>query len=129
MKNIPSDIELMMLPDLVPKQSIIDHMLECINTTDKHQRKSTVTVTYEMEWDEENQRQSVFVKLKSKRPVRSDRNEEIIGDRGLVFSIGNDVPGQQRMDMDGLRGVSVEIKRSTVETECEPVGKDAAAKD
>lgn len=103
MKNIPSDIELMMLPDLVPKQSIICHMLECINATDKHQRKSTVTVTYEMEWDEENQRQSVFVKLKSKRPVRSDRNEEIIGDRGLVFSIGNDVPGQQRADF----GVSV----------------------
>lgn len=105
--NIPSAVELHRRDDLVPIGEICDHLVECLNATARHQRKSTVVVTYEIEYDDEEDRMTLFVKTKSKRPVRTSRNEEIIGDRNSIFSLTQDVEGQERIPgTDGITGVT-----------------------
>ena len=92
----PTEDELVKRPGLAPLPDIAERLAEAIRATAQYQRKSTVVVTYGIQWDEEVMTLRVGVAVKSKRPVMVKRNEEVIGDEEVLFEIGKDPPGQQR---------------------------------
>lgn len=113
MTTLPTASDLYVRPDLIPLDEIADRLAEAIRGTDKFLRKSTVTVSFGVTFNVDLQRLEITTAVKSKRPVKEDRNEEVIGEEGFVFAIKKEIPGQGRLP--GTEGMHVTI------------GKDAAA--
>src|SRR4051812_43933049 len=95
--KLPSARELNNREDLVPKTDLADRLAEAIAATEKFKRKSVVTITYNVDWDEEQEKLSLRAAVKAKRPVKPNRNEEVLGEVETIFVIANQVAGQQRL--------------------------------
>lgn len=98
MIEVPTAQQLAHVEGLVPIEELLDKLLENLKATDKHERKSVVTLTYSLSWDEDHESVDLSVAVKSKRPVRKDRNEEFIGDPVTVCNFRDEEAGQQKMD-------------------------------
>lgn len=128
----PSSAELQDRPFLVPLDEIAEHLSMAIKGTAQFQRAATVTLTYKVSWNEEQEKLHVHSAVKSKRPVRPKRNEEVMEDDHHVLSLIHETPGQQRIDdpvADLVRvtkehGVQVSIITGGRKV---TIGKDAAA--
>lgn len=91
----PSLIE--KIDNLFQHTEIAEALLECLKATEKHERKASVTVTYKCGWNEDHTAIDLSVAVKSKRPVRVDRNEEYLGEDVFVCSFRDDDARQQKL--------------------------------
>ncbi len=94
----PSPEVVLHIEGLIPIEILIAKLIENLKGTEKHGRKSTVTVTYSLAWDEDHRAVGLEVVVKSKRPTRADRNEEWLGEPMPICEWTDDTPGQQRFD-------------------------------
>ena len=99
--KFPNANELAALPSLVPVVEVIERLDEAMRSVEKFHRNATLTVTYKITYDDEVQRLYVSSTVKSKRPVRTDRNEEVLGEDTPVLVLAEDIPGQQLIDEAG----------------------------
>lgn len=95
--HLPTAFDLRLRENLVPTDEIIDHLVPCLHAVEEYERKATVTVTYAVSFDQELQKLTVETSVKSKRPVKVDRNEERLGDGIVIFAAARVIPGQQRL--------------------------------
>ena len=93
----PPATELISRENLVPAVEIASHLADAIAATARFQRGSTVTLTYKTEWDENTERLYVRAQVKSKRPVRPNRNEEVIEESDTIATFKEEIPGQERI--------------------------------
>lgn len=94
--KLPSSRELLALKNLVPVAELVDRLTEAVSAVDQHSRQAVVTLTYKVTFDHETETIAVHAAVKSKRPVKINRKEEIQGEPEQVFLITRDEPGQQR---------------------------------
>lgn len=128
----PSSADLQDRPFLVPLDEIAEHLAMAIKGTAQFQRGASVTLTYKVTWNEEQEKLHVHSAVKSKRPVRPKRNEEVMEDDHHVLSLIHENPGQQTLAdavSDLVRvtketGTSVSIEAGGRKV---TIGKDAAA--
>ncbi len=95
--RLPTAKDLHSRDDLVPVAELADRIAEAIRAVEKHERKAVVTLTYNVDYDQETEKLSLRCAIKDKRPVRSNRNEEVLGEPSTVFAISRQDPGQQAL--------------------------------
>lgn len=98
MIHIPKPHEIAKIEGLLPIDTMIDKLIENIKGTEKHARGSVMTVNYRARWDENHDAIELSVMVKSKRPTRTDRNEEFLGEEIILCHFRDEDAAQQRLD-------------------------------
>lgn len=96
--SLPTPEDLVERRDLIPMDDFADRLAEAIGAVAKHKRKATVTMSFGISWDEGFCLLEVHAAVKSKRPVKPQRNEEVIGDEVRVLCLKQDETGQTAID-------------------------------
>lgn len=104
--TIPTAADLAARSDLLPIDEIADRLSEALQGVLKHSRGATVTLAIKVAHDDKTGAVACSYQVKAKRPVRPNRNEEVIGEEMLVFTLRPDAEGQ--MELEDALGDTVE---------------------
>lgn len=113
--NTPAPVDLLLRPDLIPKEKIAEHLAMAIKGTAQFERNAVVTCTFKVSWDDETDKLHVTSAVKSKRPVRPKRSEEVLEDEDHILTLVHEIPGQSSLLEAGRESVDAVGKMGDVE--------------
>lgn len=98
MRNLPTSDDLQRRDGLVPTAEICDRIAEALRGVAQHHRDASVTCGFKIHFDSKTGIIDVSCAVKAKRPVKAERNEEVLGEELGLFLLRPDEQGQLRLE-------------------------------